>query len=464
MQQCYLVLGSGASGLSAARFLARNNASVSIADTRMNPPNLDTIYKELPQVSVQLGAFKNALLDNIDQVVISPGLSLNQPLLDEARRRKIPVIGDIEIFCQHAHAPIIAVTGSNAKSTVVTLLAQMISDAGFRVGLGGNIGTPALELLGAKHDESDFYVLELSSFQLETTFSLKAKVASILNISSDHMDRYEGLDEYTQTKQRIYNNCESALYSRDDQRTVPLDLQNQALLTFGLSAPEKRTDAPQHEYGISTEKGRTYLARGSCSIMATDELKVMGAHNHVNCLAALAIGTHLGLDEQSMLKTLRNFSGLKHRCEWVATMGGVSWINDSKGTNVGSTLAAIKGFGEQLEGKIILLLGGLSKGGDFTPLISAINSHVKLIFVFGKDAKKITKDLNGSVCRVQQCKSLNEAVIQAQQSALAGDLVLFSPACASFDMFDNFEKRGEAFKLLLKQLKAESNSVQVLNS
>ncbi|MBV1874279.1 MAG: UDP-N-acetylmuramoyl-L-alanine--D-glutamate ligase [Gammaproteobacteria bacterium] len=464
MQPCYLILGSGASGLSAARFLARNNTSVSIADTRMNPPNLDAIYKELPQVSVQLGAFKNTLLDNIDQVVISPGLSLNQPLLDEAKRRKIPVIGDIEIFCQHATAPIIAVTGSNAKSTVVTLLAQMISDAGFRVGLGGNIGTPALELLGTNHDEPDFYVLELSSFQLETTFSLKAKVASILNISSDHMDRYEGLDEYTQTKQRIYNNCASALYSRDDQRTVPLDLQNQALLTFGLSAPEQSTDASLHEYGILTEKGCTYLARGSRSIMATDELKVMGAHNHVNCLAALAIGTHLGLEEKFMLKTLRNFSGLKHRCEWVATMGGVSWINDSKGTNVGSTLAAIKGFGEQLEGEIILLLGGLSKGGDFSPLIPAINSHVKLIFVFGKDAKKITRDLSDSVCRVHQCKDLDEAVNQAHQRALAGDLVLFSPACASFDMFDNFEKRGEAFKLMLNQLQAESNSEKRVRS
>ena len=461
MQQRYLILGLGASGLSAARFLARNNAAVRIADTRAKPPNIDVVYKEFSEKDINLGEFENTLLEGVDQVVISPGLSYEQPLIDEALQRKIPVVGDIEIFCQHASAPIIAVTGSNAKSTVVTLLAQMIEGAGFRVGLGGNIGTPALDLLNINDEEPDFYVLELSSFQLESTYSLKAKVASILNISSDHMDRYQGLDEYTQTKQRIYQNCEWALYHRDDQRTMPLALQSQTSMTFGLSLPEKNTNVSKSEYSLLTEKGRTYLVEGHRAIVATDELKVMGSHNHLNCLAALAMGSYIGLDEPSMVETLRNFSGLEHRCEWAAMINGVSWINDSKGTNVGSTLAAIKGFGEPLKGEVVLLLGGLSKGADFSPLISAINSYVKLIIVFGEDAESIVADLSVSECNIQRCGNLDEVISQAQKNALEGDLVLFSPACASFDMFDDFEKRGEVFKLKLQELQTELNSMQV---
>ncbi|HEX4976040.1 MAG TPA: UDP-N-acetylmuramoyl-L-alanine--D-glutamate ligase, partial [Pseudomonadales bacterium] len=319
----------------------------------------------------------------------------------------------------------------------------------------GNIGIPALDLLDSADGEPDFYVLELSSFQLETTYSLKAKVAAILNISPDHMDRYDSLDAYIKAKQRIYDRCDWALYNRDDLNTLPLsdyaDLSHATKISFGLNLEK---DESTISMNLLNQHG-SCLARGAEAIVSVSELKLSGVHNQSNCLAALAVSEALGIDRQSAIKTLKNFHGLPHRCEWVADVDGVRWINDSKGTNVGATLAALKGFCDEYSGKIVLLLGGVGKGADFSVLREMISQHVKALIVYGEDADKILSDLEGLPCPVLRADDFDQLIKMAFAEANKSGLVLFSPACASFDMFKNFEKRGEAFKKQVQALQQE---------
>lgn len=452
----YLVLGLGKSGLSTTRFLRRHNAAVKVADTRARLPDIEALTDQYPDLDIHLGDLPMALLEDVDQLVISPGLSPAHPLVQAAKQKGIQVIGDIELFCRQAQAPIIAITGTNAKSTVVTLIADIINDAGFKVALGGNIGIPVLDLLDNAEGEPDFYVLELSSFQLETTYSLKSKVAAVLNVTPDHMDRYADFASYTQAKQRIYAHCEWALYNRDDEATRPSQNlsspdRKTKRMSFGLQAAVE-DDVISYNL-LNNDDGDSWLAQGQDAVFPVRDLKLSGVHNHINCLAALAVSDVLGINRSSVQKTLRNFRGLAHRCEWVTDIGHVRWINDSKGTNVGSTLAALRGYAEAYSGKIVLLLGGVSKEADFTPLCQMITQHVKIVIVYGKDAAKIQKDLAGVTCPVTDVDDFDLLVKRAHYEAGESGLVLFSPACASFDMFKNFEKRGDEFKKRVHDLK-----------
>lgn len=451
----YLVLGLGKSGLSATHFLRRHHAAVKVADTRAKLPEIELLTEQYPDLDIFLGDLPDTLLDDVDFLVISPGLSLTHPLVTVAKRKGVLVIGDVELFCQHAVAPIIAITGTNAKSTVVTLITDMIRDAGYKVLLGGNIGIPALDLLDNPEGEPDFYVLELSSFQLDTTYSLTAKVASILNITPDHMDRYDSFEAYIKAKQHIYDRCEWALYNRDDLSTLPLstqaDISHSKIMSFGLDLEKNSTALSMN---LLNQQG-ICLARGAEAILPVSELKLSGVHNQSNCLAALAVSEALGIDRHSAIQTLRNFHGLPHRCEWVADIDGVRWINDSKGTNVGATLAALKGFCGEYSGKIVLLLGGVGKGADFSALRDQIAQHVKAVIVYGADAQQILSDLQGVTCAVSLADDFDQVIKMAYAEANKAGLVLFSPACASFDMFKNFEKRGEEFKKHVHVLKQE---------
>jgi UDP-N-acetylmuramoylalanine--D-glutamate ligase len=338
------------------------------------------------------------------------------------------------MFAKVASAPLVAITGSNAKSTVVTLVGEMAKEAGLRTAVAGNIGTPVLDLL---NDEPyEIYVLELSSFQLETTFNLNAAVATVLNMSPDHMDRYDSMQAYHRAKHRIFQGCRHVVVNRDDALTRPLLPATVNVTSFGLGPEDSR------DFSVIDQNGKQYLAYERQPLLAVSELKIAGRHNVANALAALALGHSAGLEWEPMLAALRKFPGLPHRCQWVATVDGVPWYNDSKGTNVGASVAAITGLGATA--RVVLLAGGVGKGAKFTELAPVMRRFGKLAILFGEDADKIELVLAG-VVPVQRAASLEDAVNQARASAGAGDLVLLSPACASFDMFNNYEHRGQVF-------------------
>jgi UDP-N-acetylmuramoylalanine--D-glutamate ligase len=441
-----LIVGLGKTGLSCVRYLVKQKQSVAVVDTRNVPPGIAELRAEFPQVPVYLGSLPAEILLQAKQLIVSPGLSLHEPAIAQAIQQGIPALGDIELFARKAKAPVIAITGTNAKGTVTTLVGEMLRAAGRDVRVGGNIGTPALDLLMEK--EPEFYVLELSSFQLETTSSLHARAAAILNISADHLDRYNSVDSYAAAKQRIYHNCEVMVYNRDDSKTTPnatYKVTPKNTLSFGLNKPAV------NEFGIEQNAGRFWLAFGSQQLLPVDELLIKGRHNWANALAALALGYAVGLPFDAMLVALRTFKGLAHRCEWVLERNGVNWYNDSKGTNVGATLAAIQGLGSAIVGKLILIAGGLGKGADFSPLQTAVTQFVRTVILLGEDAPLFKKAL-APTARVIGAATLQEAVILAQQEAKLGDCVLLSPACASFDMFRNAEERGEIFKAAVRGL------------
>lgn len=434
------VVGLGVTGLACARFLAARGGRVSVTDSRSDPPKLAALRGEHPDLPVSLGELDAAMLLDADEIVLSPGVSLREPALQAAMDAGVPVISEIELFCRHAVAPIAAITGSNGKSTVTTLLGLMAREAGVEAAVGGNLGRPALELLEAPPPA--IYVLELSSFQLETTHSLRARAATVLNVSADHMDRYESLDAYAAAKGVIYRGCGTAVVNRDDPRAAALAANEPAhRVSFGLDAPEQPDD-----YGLARDQGGgLWLARGRRRLKAVNELRLMGRHNHANALAALALGEAMGIPEEAMLRTLGHFPGLPHRTEWVARLGGVDYINDSKGTNVGATLAAVEG----LPGPLVLIAGGQGKGADFAPLGPALARKARAVVVFGEDAERLAQALEGHAA-VSLAADLDEAVALAAEAARPGDQVLMSPACASFDMFPGFEARGEAFRALVE--------------
>lgn len=436
-----IIIGLGKTGLSCVRYLAQQKISLLIMDTRDNPPGLAEFKQEFPHIPIHLGKLDPGIIAQAAEIIVSPGISLQEPALVFAREQKIPIIGDIELFARAAQAPIIAITGTNAKGTVTTLIGEMINQAGFTALLGGNIGTPALDLLLEKIP--DFYVLELSSFQLESTFSLQATAATILNISEDHLDWHGTMAAYIQAKQRIYQHCKIAVWNRDDLVTFPEGVEH--YVSFGLS------EAEDGEFGLWYVNQQPWLAYGKQPLLPVTELRIKGRHNWANALAALAFGHALKLPWEPMLQVLRTFKGLEHRCQWVAEYNQVAWYNDSKGTNVGATIAAIEGLGGAIAGKLILIAGGIGKGADFTVLQPAVAKYARTVILIGRDAPLLQQALS-PVITTEIVHDLAEAVLLAQKAAKAHDIVLLSPACASFDMFRDYPHRGEVFKDLVRNL------------
>lgn len=434
------IIGTGITGLSVARFLAAQQQAFVLLDTRLSPPNLQQIKTEFPHVSIECGELNPHTLLACDEIIISPGVAVATPAIEQARAAGIPVVGDIEIFVRYAKAPIVAITGSNAKSTVTTLVGEMAKAAGINVAVGGNLGTPALELL---NDSVELYVMELSSFQLETVTKLNAKVATILNISADHLDRYENMRAYILAKLRVYFGAEHIVVNRNDVLTHPPLAAGVKPIYFG-----GRADFGS--FGLLTRDGIEYLAKNLTPLMAASELKIRGRHNIDNALAALALGDAAGIPLDAMLGTLKTFSGLRHRCEFVAEKNAVEFYNDSKGTNIGATLAAISGLARDPQ-QLIVILGGEGKGQDFTeltPALRAINSRLVLI---GRDATVIEQAV-ADAAPIIHAGSMQDAVNKAFALAQPGDAVLLSPACASFDMFKNYEDRGEKFCEAVQEL------------
>ena len=439
----HVIIGLGATGFSCARYLIERDIPVAVIDTRPNPPNLAELKQAYPKVQVSLGKFDDAILDKAERLVVSPGISLQEPAISRQISKGIPVEGDIELFARAVSVPIIGITGTNAKSTVTTLVGEMAVSAGKRVQVGGNLGIPALDLITTPQPE--LYVLELSSFQLETTHSLKPKVATVLNVTPDHMDRYAALEDYRKAKQRVYTDCEVAVCNRDDPLTDCGSQFSERKLFFTLNEPG------ENEFGLLNKNGTAFLAYENKILMPISDLPILGRHYQANALAALAIGYGYGLPFEPMVKTLIEFKGLPHRCQLVRERNGVSWYNDSKGTNVGATLAAIQGLGPEIQNKLILIAGGVGKNADFTPLVPAIEKYVKKVVLIGEAAPLLAEVIGG---RVEVCfgNSMEEAIGLADQASSEGDSVLLSPACASFDMFNNFEHRGDVFTKLVEGL------------
>ncbi|WAB95072.1 UDP-N-acetylmuramoyl-L-alanine--D-glutamate ligase [Pseudomonas citronellolis] len=437
-----IVVGLGKSGMSLVRFLARQGVPFAVADTRENPPELATLRAQYPQVEVRCGELDAGFLCRASELYVSPGLSLRTPALVEAAARGVRLSGDIDLFARHAKAPIVAITGSNAKSTVTTLVGEMAVAAGKRVAVGGNLGTPALDLLA---DDVELYVLELSSFQLESCERLGAEVATCLNVSEDHMDRYDGMADYHLAKHRIFRGARQVVVNRADALSRPLIADSVPCWTFGTNKPDFKA------FGLVEEGGEKYLAFQFEALMPVRELKIRGAHNQSNALAALALGHAVGLPFEPMLQTLREFAGLAHRCQWVGERAGVSFYDDSKATNVGAALAAIEGLGADIDGKLVLLAGGDGKGADFSALREPVAKFCRAVVLLGRDAELVGAALSDETPKVR-VQTLDEAVRKAAELARPGDAVLLSPACASLDMFKNFEERGRLFARAVEEI------------
>lgn len=422
-----LVIGLGKTGASAARYLRRMGVQVTVTDSRANPPGLSEI-QSLTDIELRLGGF-SAPEQMPKLAVLSPGVSPQEVFVRELVSARVEVIGDIELFAREVTAPVVGITGANGKSTVTTLVGEMGKAAGLRVQVGGNLGTPALDLLD---DSAQLYVLELSSFQLETVRSLRCKTATILNLSEDHLDRHGSFDAYASAKARIFTGCETAVVNRDDaavMKWAPKDA-----VSFGLASP------PLGHYGLIQDGSESWLARGPQKLLKISDLPIAGLHNAANALAALALADAAEIPRSAALSALRSFHGLRHRCELVVEIGGVRWFNDSKGTNVGATMAALQG----MSGPIVWLGGGQGKGQDFSPLRAPLTDKGRAAIVYGQDAARIETALKDAL-PLHRETDLAATVRRARTLAKAGDTVLLSPACASLDQFKNYEERGDRF-------------------
>ena len=428
-----LVVGLGLSGLSSARWLARRGFAVTVVDSRVQPPGLGALQAELPGVSVHTGSFDAALFRDPGLLVVSPGVSLQEPVIAAARARGIEAVGDVELFARECRAPVVAITGSNGKSTVTSLVGAMCKEAGMDTAVGGNIGVPVLDLL--RSPEPEVYVLELSSFQLETTASLNARAATVLNITADHMDRYATLDDYSAAKARIFRGDGVLVLNADDPAVLAMGLPGRSQVRFGENPPASDSD-----YGLVTHGGETWLARGQRLLMPASSVPLPGRHNILNVLAAMALAETLHVPLDAMKRAVAKFKGLAHRTELVLERNGVRWINDSKGTNVGATVAALSG----MDAPVILIAGGEGKGADFEALRAPVAQYARAVVLIGRDAAPIEKALGG-VVPVVHAQDMQAAVHAARRLAQPGDVVLLSPACASFDMFRNYEHRGQVF-------------------
>lgn len=439
----HVIVGLGETGLSCARFLKSRGIPFAVADTRLEPPHLDQFFSLYEGVPTSFGPLDAGFLKKAARIVLSPGVSQRTPVIAELRQQGIPVIGDIELFAEAVDAPVIAITGTNAKSTVTTLVGLMMKAAGLSTEVGGNLGVPALDLLHPT--KTDVYVLELSSFQLETTYTLKPKVATVLNITPDHMDRYLSIADYKEAKQRVYQHCQIAICNRDDANTnCDADKVNTKTY-FTVEAPKAG------EFGLTTQAGVTYLSYSDELLMPVTELPIMGKHYQANALSAMAIAHGFGLGFEPILQVLREFTGLPHRCQFIRELDGVSWINDSKGTNVGATLAAIQGLGSDLSGKLVIVMGGVGKNADFSGLAPVIQRYARHVVLIGEAAPELACVLS-PVVSLSFAETIELAILQARQAAVPGDGVLLSPACASFDMFKNYEHRGQVFMEIVRGL------------
>ena len=424
-----LVIGLGITGRSCVRYLATQGMPLRALDTRARPPGVEELREQFPDLPVHLGGWREDWLAGARRLILSPGIAVSTPEIAAQSAAGKEIIGDIELFARAVNVPVVAITGSNAKSTVTTLLGEALHAAGVRALVGGNLGTPALDLLDA---QARLYVLELSSFQLETTWSLHAAVATVLNISQDHLDRYHGLAEYIAAKQRAYEGCEVAVWNRDQEATRPQHPVEREI-TFGTH--------PASDYRLETESGRL-LAYGT-PLMDVGELALPGHHNAINVLAVLALAEALHVPADAVLEAARGFSGLPHRCQLVAEHEGVRWINDSKGTNLGATLAALAGIAASVPGRVVLIAGGQAKDQDFAPLADAAREHVRAVVLIGEDAERMGALLGEVDVRYET--DMAAAVRCAASLAQPGDAVLLSPACASFDMYSGYVARGDDY-------------------
>lgn len=425
-----LVAGLGATGLSIARYLKRKDANAIFFDSRGEPPGLEELEQIFPDAKVQLG--NDRLPRNVARVIASPGISDSHPLLEKARKKNIEIVSDIELFAREAKKPFVAVTGSNGKSTVTTLLYHMCRADGRTTLAGGNLGEPALDLLD--EDTPDIYVLELSSFQLQRTATLPAEVALLLNVSPDHLDWHTDEAEYREAKYRIFKDAGSAVINRADETAAERSAHCGRVVSFGLDAPA------EGQYGIRHDEGENYLARGDVLLLSVRDLALYGLHNQLNALAALAAGELIGLDRTAMLQVLLEFPGLPHRMQFVARIGGVDYINDSKATNVAAAIASVA----SVDGMLVLIAGGDGKGGDFGDLAEAVEGKLRGAVLIGKDAEKIARALD-TVMPVHFAENMESAVHMAASCAESEDTVLLAPACASLDQYENYMARGDAF-------------------
>ncbi len=450
-----LVLGLGETGLSLARWFAAQGAQIRVADSRTQPPGLDILRRDCPAAEIFCGEFTEFLLDDVARIAISPGVPLATPLVQHALARGIPVEGDIEILAQQlaqsgdeGGSRVIAITGSNGKTTVTSMVGAMFRAAGLDTEVAGNISPAVLDVLLTRNvKQPQAWVLELSSFQLETTHSLNADVATVLNVSEDHLDRYAGMDDYAAAKARIFNGAGVQLVNREDSRSLAMAQPGRPAIAFGLNLPERAED-----WGIVREAGTLWLVQGTQKIMRADELRLTGLHNVANALAALALCRAVALPLAPLVAALREFRGLPHRVEVVAEVDGVTYYDDSKGTNVGATVAALRGMGCPT----VVILGGDGKGQDFTPLKAAVARHARAVLLIGRDAPLIAETLGDTGVTLIYARGMEDAVNQAALLAEPGGAVLLSPACASFDMYRNYVQRAEAFVAAVQALRREA--------
>ena len=448
-----VVVGLGKTGASCLRYFAKRGIAVMATDSRRAPPGLAELGALADSLDLRLGGFDMSLLDGASQVLISPGVSLEEPIARAARARRIPVLGDIELFARHVRAPVIGITGTNGKSTVTTLVARMAAAAGRRVLAGGNLGVAALDLL--EQPVPDLYVLELSSFQLETTSSLRLMAAVVLNVTADHLDRYPSVAAYALAKSRIFAHAATVVLNADDPLVSAMRAAATGAagpvrtVTFSIAGAE--ADGGAADFSLLRDGAKTFLARHGAALLDTARMKISGLHNAANALAALALGEAAGLPMPTMLEALESFPGLPHRSQWIADVAGVRYVDDSKGTNVGATMAAVAG----MPGPLVMIAGGQGKGQDFAPLAQAFRGKVRHAVLIGTDAAALAAALEG-VCTVETVASMPDAVAAAARMARAGDTVLLSPACASLDMFRDYGQRGDVFAAAVRDLRPRS--------
>ena len=440
-KQLTVIVGLGRTGLSCAQFLAETNQSFAITDNRQEPPQLKEFVQAYPHVELVLGEFSESLLNEAQQIVLSPGVPLYEPAIAKQAAIGKSIIGDIELFACAVKKPVIAITGSNGKTTVATIMGLMMEAAGVNTVVCGNIGQSVLQQL---HFDPEYYILELSSFQLETTFSLQLHAATVLNINEDHMDRYASLQKYIRAKQRIYNFCRIPIVNADEPKIWKrFSFKEKTLLSFGL---QNHADFSLIEYN-----NKTFITHQGQRLIPIEKLKVNTRHHIQNVLAALALGKAVDVPMEVMLKVLCNFTGIRHRCQWVRKYKDVDYYNDSKGTNTSATRAAIISLGSIDKRRLILIAGGESKGADFFALRNVVRSYVKQVILIGKDAPKLENALQNHT-KILRVFSMEEAVKQSTNIAQSGDVILLSPACASYDMFKHYEHRGDVFIKMVEGL------------
>ena len=449
-----LVLGMGETGLSMAKWLTRLGAEVLVADNRLAPPNHEMLERVIPSANIYIGPFRSEVFDDAEVIAISPGIPVTEPLIQQAVKREIPVVGDIELFAQaldsleQPRPKILAITGSNGKTTVTTMVGEMVRNAGWDVEVAGNIGPAVLETLMRRMDLGklpQYWVLELSSFQLETTRTLGTDAAVVLNLSEDHFDRYAGMREYAAAKARLFSgeNKSVQILNRDDAAVLTMALPNRKQMTFGLDEPITDMD-----FGLLQSGADLWLVQGGTYLLKASEMTIPGMHNIANALAAMALCRAVDLPYEPLLKTLREFKGLPHRLQKVTVINNVTFYDDSKSTNVGSAVAALKG----MQKNIVLIAGGDGKGQDFTPLKQPVSECAKAVVLLGRDAKKIAEAISDSQIPIYYAETMSEAVRISFLLAQPGDVVLLSPACASLDMFRNYTHRAEVFIAAVKEI------------